>query len=125
MGDFDEDDFDERDCEELLHLALEKIDPYQNDHNAWRDKQGNLTPIKDMETSHIINCMKMLERMAFARISGYRPEIKRKMAAVAIHDDKQYQNMEKELYSRFKKGKVILSDFFFSVRLGKKKVRLS
>ena len=112
------------DFENPLDPIWNRLDPWQNDFNSWRDKQGNSHPIKEMETSHIINCMKLLEKVTFERIKGFTPGMKRKMAAVALFEDKQYQNMEKELYVRFKKGLVTLSDFFFCVKQGKKKVKL-
>ena len=45
-------DYYENDCIEEVIIRLP----------AWRTREGKLIPIKDMTSSHIINCIRMIER---------------------------------------------------------------
>lgn len=47
-----------------VDAILERMEAYWNDvdNNIWRTKDGTRIAIKDMETNHIENCLRMIYR---------------------------------------------------------------
>lgn len=102
------------------HLVQEK-----NAH--WQGANGQQFVIKDMETSHIINCMKVLERKMWAVISKGVPVDQKQIRSVtggAVGELEKFKALEKELMKRLKAGSVTMGDWFLGSSHKKKGLKL-
>lgn len=81
----------------------------------WFDADNKKHQINKMNTSHIINCMKMIERKAW--YSNYRDINERKEVVIDyLQNHETYKDLEQELLKRVNKGNVCLGDFFLATK---------
>lgn len=64
-----------------VDIILERMEAYWDDvdNGIWRMKGGIRIPIKDMETNHIKNCIKMIYRSNRQWRREYLPALRREL----------------------------------------------
>jgi len=121
---FDEDDFEmDEDEEDYEGQNQEMRERRIAEHGVWEGREGPVH-INKMETGHLINSMRMIEKCTWGKVGKFPPAQKRKMIYIAIRANKAYLALEVELEKRLKSGTVQLGHFLQGTKQHSRKITL-
>jgi hypothetical protein len=123
MGDAHDDDRYDPDMFEPQDEERFREEQFPDRKTTWHGGNGPIA-IKEMDTAHLVNTLKMIERRVWGKIGNFPPKQKRKMVIIACQADVSYLALEKEFMARIKKGYVTLGHFLSAIKTPYKKVKL-
>lgn len=93
---------------------------------VWFDAEGNGHEIQTMNTTHIANALRMLERKEWAKLpASMSQKLKRQVVRLAMKEKCEYTDLWKEFEKRLTKGWVRLDHLFSCAPKGTRFVRVS